>query len=109
MLLKVTRDGLLNLRTNESVAPSCNCEPADIGVTYGRPSGLSAALLASVTPAGKPLMATSIGARTGAPEVFLRLDGRIERVGRSIEDKPGSGNRELARQVLRQCLRGGSE
>ena len=67
MLVNVTREGLANLSTKDSVPPSCSSEPAAIGLTYGFPSGVSPALLASVTRRGSPLTTTLIGARTGRP------------------------------------------
>ncbi len=73
VLVKATRDGLANFSTNDCVAPLCNSAPATSGLTYGRPSGWSPALLASVIPAGSPPTATAIGASTGASDEFLSV------------------------------------
>ncbi len=71
--MNVTRCGLANLSTKESVAPGCSIVPAGIGLTYGFPSAVWPAWLASVTVLGSPLTTARIGARTGAPDVFLRV------------------------------------
>src|SRR5690348_6176749 len=62
-----------NFSTKDSVPPLCNSEPGDIGLTYGFPSDVWPVLLTSVTVLGSPLATATIGAGTGAPDVFLRV------------------------------------
>ena len=47
--MNATRCGLANLSANDSVPPLGSSEPAASGLTYGLPSAVWPALLASVT------------------------------------------------------------
>src|SRR5205823_77661 len=53
--------------------PAGGRRPTVSGLTYDFPSAVWPVLLANVTELGSPLTTARIGARTGAPEILLRV------------------------------------